>query len=85
MTAMVEENNPLPFDAELDTSSLHCPLPILKAKKALMALTSGQILRVTTTDPGALQDFERFAQQTGNTLLQQTMQGDATMHWLRRR
>lgn len=72
-------------DAELDAQGLHCPLPILKTKKALAALQSGQVLRVRTTDPGAPSDFVVFAKQTGHTLLQQQTEGDVTTHWLRKR
>jgi tRNA 2-thiouridine synthesizing protein A len=56
------------FDQELDASGLNCPLPILRAKKALAALTAGQVLHVIATDPGAVKDFEAFAKQTGNEL-----------------
>lgn len=56
-------------DSELDTSGLNCPLPILKAKKALAGLTSGQTLRVIATDPGSVKDFESFALQSRNELL----------------
>lgn len=73
------------FDAELDASGLRCPLPILRTKKALAALESGQVLRVTTTDPGALHDIAVFARQTGNALLLLQTEGDTTVHWLRRR
>ena len=73
------------FDAELDARGLHCPLPILKAKKALATLDSGQVLRVDTTDPGAPYDFRVFARQTGHALLQQQTEGEVTTHWLRRR
>ena len=72
-------------DAELDAQGLHCPLPILKAKRALAALQSGQVLRVITTDLGAPSDFQVFARQTGHALLQQEAQGEATIHWLRKR
>ena len=57
------------FDQELDASGLNCPLPILRAKKALAALESGQVLHIIATDPGAIKDFEAFAKQTGNELL----------------
>ena len=56
------------FDQELDASGLNCPLPILRAKKALAALSAGQVLHVIATDPGAVKDFEAFAKQTGNEL-----------------
>ncbi len=58
-------------DKEIDTSGLNCPLPILKAKKALNELHSGQTLKVIATDPGSWRDFEAFAKQTGNTLVSQ--------------
>lgn len=58
------------FDQELDASGLNCPLPILRAKKSLAALASGQVLRIVATDPGAVKDFESFAKQTGNALLE---------------
>jgi tRNA 2-thiouridine synthesizing protein A len=57
------------FDKELDARGLNCPLPILRAKKALGELTSGQILRIIATDPGSVKDFAAFAKQTGNELL----------------
>jgi tRNA 2-thiouridine synthesizing protein A len=60
------------FDKELDARGLNCPLPILKAKKALAEMTSGQILRVIATDPGSVRDFQAFARQTGNTLVSQS-------------
>ena len=57
------------FDKELDTRGLNCPLPILRTKKALTDLQSGQILKVVATDPGAVKDFQAFCKQTGNALL----------------
>jgi len=57
------------FDKELDARGLNCPLPILRAKKALGEMTSGQVLRILATDPGAVKDFQAFAKQTGNDLL----------------
>ena len=70
---------------ELDTRGLNCPLPILKAKKALADMTSGQTLKVLATDPGSVRDFQAFARQTGNELVEQQTQGDEFVHWLRRR
>lgn len=64
------------FDQELDACGLNCPLPILRAKKALAALDSGQVLRIIATDPGAIKDFEAFSKQTGNELLETTEDGD---------
>ncbi|MBW7861459.1 MAG: sulfurtransferase TusA family protein [Rhodocyclaceae bacterium] len=58
-------------DKEVDARGLNCPLPILRAKKALAELASGQIVRVLATDPGSLKDFQAFAKQTGNELVQQ--------------
>jgi len=57
------------FDRELDVKGLNCPLPILRTKKALSEMSSGQVLRVLATDPGAAKDFHAFAKQTGNQLL----------------
>jgi tRNA 2-thiouridine synthesizing protein A len=58
------------FDKEVDARGLNCPLPILRAKKALNDMTSGQVLRILATDPGSVKDFQAFAKQTGNELLQ---------------
>ena len=58
------------FDQELDASGLNCPLPILRAKKAIAALEPGQTLRIIATDPGSVKDFEAFSRQTGNELLE---------------
>lgn len=60
------------FDQELDASGLNCPLPILRAKKAISGMASGQVLRIVATDPGSVKDFEAFAKQTGNELLEST-------------
>lgn len=70
---------------EIDTRGLNCPLPILKAKKALAELQSGDLLRVVATDPGSMRDFQAFARQTGNELVAQEAQGDEFIHVLRRR
>jgi len=63
------------FDQELDASGLNCPLPILRAKKALAALDSGQVLHIIATDPGSVKDFEAFAKQTGNELVESREEG----------
>lgn len=73
------------IDKEIDTSGLNCPLPILKAKKALSELQSGQTLRVIATDAGSIRDFQAFAKQTGNELLEQQTVGADYIHVLRRR
>ena len=63
------------FDSELDASGLNCPLPILRAKKSLAGLQSGQILHIIATDPGSVKDFEAFAKQTGNELMESKEDG----------
>ena len=60
------------FDKELDARGLNCPLPILRTKKALAELQSGQVLKVLATDPGAVKDFEAFSRQTGHALVSQS-------------
>ena len=63
------------FDRELDASGLNCPLPILRAKKTLADMQSGQVLHIIATDPGSVKDFEAFAKQTGNELLSSGEEG----------
>lgn len=70
---------------EVDARGLNCPLPILKAKKALAGMASGELLRVVSTDPGSVRDFQAFARQTGNALVEQQTEGDEFIHVLRRR
>lgn len=70
---------------EVDARGLNCPLPILKAKKALAELQSGELLKVLSTDGGALRDFQAFAKQTGNELVEQQTVGDEFIHILKRR
>ena len=70
---------------EIDTRGLNCPLPILKAKKALSDMASGQLLKVVATDNGSLRDFQAFAKQTGNDLVDQQTVGEEYIHVLRRR
>lgn len=73
-------------DQEIDARGLNCPLPILRTKKALAQLESGQVLAVLTTDPHAARDFQAFCQQTGNALLAQQMRDDTVqVHYVRRR
>jgi TusA-related sulfurtransferase len=73
------------IDKEVDARGLNCPLPILKAKKALAEMQSGQTLRVVATDAGSMRDFQAFAKQTGNELLEQQTVGDDFIHIMRRR
>lgn len=73
------------FDREVDARGLNCPLPILRAKKALAELQSGQVLKIVCTDPGSVRDFQAFARQTGNVLLQQVTVEKEYLHYLQRR
>jgi tRNA 2-thiouridine synthesizing protein A len=70
---------------ELDTRGLNCPLPILKTKKMLSEMQSGEVLKVVSTDPGSIRDFQAFARQTGNELVEQQEVGSEFIHVLRRR
>jgi len=73
------------IDKEIDTRGLNCPLPILKAKKALADMESGQVLKVVSTDSGSVRDFQAFAKQTSNELVGQETVGEEYIHLLRRR
>ena len=73
------------FDRELDVKGLNCPLPILRTKKALSEMTTGQILHVLATDPGAVKDFHAFARQTGNLLLESLEAGPVFEFFFRRK
>jgi tRNA 2-thiouridine synthesizing protein A len=73
------------IDKEVDTRGLNCPLPILKAKKALAEMQSGQTLKVVSSDAGSVRDFQAFAKQTGNELLEQETVGNEFIHVMRRR
>jgi tRNA 2-thiouridine synthesizing protein A len=73
------------FDLEVDARGLNCPLPILKAKKALATVTSGQVIKVMSTDSGSKRDFEAFARQTGNPLVGQTLDDETWTFFLKRR
>jgi len=70
---------------EIDTRGLNCPLPILKAKKALAEMHTGELLRVVSTDAGSVRDFQAFARQTGNELVEQVSGETEFVHYLRRR
>ena len=73
------------IDREMDARGLNCPLPILKAKKALAEMASGQVLKVIATDAGSMRDFQAFAKQTGNELLHQETIGSDYVSILKRR
>ena len=73
------------IDRELDASGLNCPLPILRTKKALNDMKSGQVLRILATDPASVRDFQAFAKQTGNELLRHEEHEGVFSFLLRRR
>ena len=73
------------FQKELDARGLNCPLPILKAKKALAEMATGDVLRIVATDSGSVRDFQAFAKQTGNVLVEQQTVGDDHITLLKRR
>lgn len=73
------------FNRELDVKGLNCPLPILRTKKTLAEMESGQILRVLATDPGSLKDFPAFAKQTGNELVGQKEENRVFEFFLKRK
>jgi len=72
------------FDEQVDATGLNCPMPILRAKKALTGLTSGQVLKIIATDPGSVKDFEAFARQTGHQLLQSQNEGERFTYLIRK-
>ena len=73
------------FDKELDARGLNCPLPILRTKKALNDMQSGQVLKIVATDPGSVKDLQAFAKQTGNELLSQTEASNEYTFFLKRK
>lgn len=72
------------FDEELDAKGLSCPLPILRAKKAINGLEAGQTLKIMATDPGSVKDFEAFCKQTGNELLSSTEESDEFIFFIKK-
>jgi tRNA 2-thiouridine synthesizing protein A len=72
------------FDKEFDASGLACPMPIVKTKKALSGMESGQVLRVIATDPGSVCDIAAFAEETGNPLLSSTEEAGKFIFFLRK-
>ena len=79
------DNRTMDIAKEVDARGLNCPLPILKAKKALAELQSGELLKVLSTDAGSVRDFQAFAKQTGNELVEQGTEDEVLIHVLRRR
>lgn len=72
------------IDKELDTRGLNCPLPILRARKTMNELSSGEVLKITATDPGSVKDIEAFCRQTGNELLDSSQEEDAFVFLLKK-
>ena len=73
------------FDKEFDASGMSCPLPIVKTKKSLTDMTSGQVLKVISTDSGSVKDMQAFADQTGNTLLESTQEGSKFVLFIKKK
>ena len=81
----MSDDQTIAFNREIDTRGLNCPLPILRAKKALAELQSGEILRVVATDPGSLRDFAAFAKQTGHTLIESSEENREYIYRMRKK
>jgi tRNA 2-thiouridine synthesizing protein A len=75
MSDLTFDNDVMEYQKELDARGLNCPLPILKAKKALAEMATGEVLRIVATDSGSVRDFQAFAKQTGNALLAHSQNG----------
>ena len=73
------------FNVEVDAVGLNCPLPILRTKKMLATMQSGEVIKVRATDAGAAHDFPAFAKQTGNELVASTTEGNVLVFFLKRR
>lgn len=80
----MDQSDTISHDRELDARGLNCPLPILRTKKSLNDMTTGQVLKIMATDPGSVRDFQAFSKQTGNELLMQSEIGDE-FHFLMRK
>ena len=85
MSDTILDTDTIQFQRDLDARGLNCPLPILKAKKALAELASGEVLRITATDTGSVRDFQAFAKQTGNALLSHLQNGGEFVFLMRRK
>ena len=79
------ESRKMEFDKELDASGLGCPLPILKSKKSLSDMASGQVLKIVATDPGSVKDMQAFCKQTGNELLSSVEDNKTYFFFVRRK
>ena len=85
MSDIILDTDTIHFQADLDARGLNCPLPILKAKKALAELATGEVLRITATDTGSVRDFQAFAKQTGNALLSHSHSNGEFVFLMRRK
>jgi tRNA 2-thiouridine synthesizing protein A len=85
MSATTFDTDIMDFQTDLDARGLNCPLPILKAKKALAEMASGEVLRIVATDSGSVRDFQAFAKQTGNALLSHSLVNGEYTFFMRRK
>jgi tRNA 2-thiouridine synthesizing protein A len=85
MSATTIDNEIMDFQRDLDARGLNCPLPILKAKKALAEMATGEVLRIVATDSGSVRDFQAFAKQTGNALLSHSQTNGEYTFFMRRK
>jgi tRNA 2-thiouridine synthesizing protein A len=85
MSATTFDSEIMEYQKELDARGLNCPLPILKAKKALAEMATGEILRIVATDSGSVRDFQAFAKQTGNALVSHSQNGREFVFLMRRK
>ena len=85
MSDTILDTETIQYQKDLDARGLNCPLPILKAKKALAEMATGEVLRITATDNGSVRDFQAFAKQTGNALLSHTQNGGEFVFLMRRK
>ncbi len=81
----MDHDSVIRFDRELDARGLNCPLPILRTKKSLNDMSSGQVLRILATDPGSVRDFQAFSKQTGHELMAQSEERGEYLFYLRKR
>ncbi|MEN3278197.1 MAG: tRNA 2-thiouridine synthesizing protein [Massilia sp.] len=85
MSDTILDTDTIRFQKDLDARGLNCPLPILKAKKALAEMATGEVLRITATDTGSVRDFQAFAKQTGNALLSHSQNNGEFVFLMRRK
>jgi tRNA 2-thiouridine synthesizing protein A len=85
MSDTILDTDTIQFQKDLDARGLNCPLPILKAKKALAEMATGEVLRITATDTGSVRDFQAFAKQTGNALVDHSQNNGEFVFFMRRK